>query len=135
LKHGTKCVFDISKDLRRRIGQKRRIEILEEERDTLLQIVDTLRGDHSNNVNQLLYLIRSQATLDDIKTYISSKIPKHVLENQKKGWKWKSSTQPLSCLLSRKEVCTPNCDYIEHIIITDYCYSISYAKESSGVTS
>ncbi|KAJ5123268.1 hypothetical protein N7448_009365 [Penicillium atrosanguineum] len=54
-------------DGRRRITFKRKIESLEEDRDLLLRLVDTIRNDDSQTTPGIMNLIRSSASLEEIR--------------------------------------------------------------------
>lgn len=67
----TECVFNRDNDGRRRITMKRKIESLEQDRDMLVQLVDTIREDDKQKSPNLLNLIRSNAPLDEIRLYLA----------------------------------------------------------------
>ncbi|OJJ95245.1 hypothetical protein ASPACDRAFT_36771 [Aspergillus aculeatus ATCC 16872] len=68
------CAFELDDDMRRKLAHKRKIESLEEERDVLLQLVQTLQDSPDAKATQLLNLIRSKAPLDEIKLYMDHNV-------------------------------------------------------------
>lgn len=60
-------------DGRRRITLKRKIESLEQDRDLLMQLVDTIR-DNEQKSPSVLNLIRSNAPLDEIRLYLAESL-------------------------------------------------------------
>ncbi|OJJ42822.1 hypothetical protein ASPZODRAFT_104512 [Penicilliopsis zonata CBS 506.65] len=70
IKNNTPCVYDANSDNRRKVVLKRKIESLEDDRDLLVRLLGTLREDSNRRVVPLLNLIRSDASLDEIKEYI-----------------------------------------------------------------
>lgn len=65
------CIYDQDNDKRRRILLHRRQEELQGDRDLLVRLVNTLREADNRRVFQLLNLIRSNASLDEIQKYIN----------------------------------------------------------------
>ncbi|KAL4963641.1 fungal specific transcription factor domain-containing protein [Aspergillus stella-maris] len=70
----SECVFDVATDQRRRVGQKRKVEDLEQERDVLLELLEALRDSPNNKSMQLLNLIRSNASLQEIKLFMDHEL-------------------------------------------------------------
>ncbi|KAJ6121025.1 hypothetical protein N7523_005305 [Penicillium sp. IBT 18751x] len=70
----TECIFNADNDGRRRVTLKRRIEALEQDRDLLMRLVNTIRDEDEQKGRSLLALIRSNAPLDKIRL--------HLAENQ-----------------------------------------------------
>ncbi|RAK74309.1 uncharacterized protein BO72DRAFT_516876 [Aspergillus fijiensis CBS 313.89] len=68
------CVFELDDDMRRKLAHKRKIAKLEEERDVLLQLVQTLQDSPDAKATQLLNLIRSKAPLDEIMLYMDHNV-------------------------------------------------------------
>ena len=79
----TECVFNSDLDGRRRITLKRKIESLEQDRDLLMHLVDNIRNDNKS----VLDLIRSNASLSDIRLHLSENLPQghsdKIPKNQK----------------------------------------------------
>lgn len=65
------CIYDQDNDKRRRILLHQRQKELQEDRDLLIRLVRTLREADNRRVFQLLNLIRSNASLNEIKQYIN----------------------------------------------------------------
>lgn len=66
--------------MRRKIGQKRKIEELEGVRDILYQPLETLLESSNNKTMQLVNLIRSKASIEEIRLYMEQELPRHELE-------------------------------------------------------
>lgn len=64
------CTVDRSSDKRRKRGVKRKLETLEDCKNLLLSLVGMLRDSGDRSVLQLLDLIRSNASLAELKLYI-----------------------------------------------------------------
>ncbi|RAL14755.1 Zn(II)2Cys6 transcription factor [Aspergillus homomorphus CBS 101889] len=77
LKQKLSCVFDLDEDGRRRLAHKRKVEKLEEERDTLWQVVHSLRDSPDAKAAQLLNLVRCRAPLSELKLYIDQHASEH----------------------------------------------------------
>ncbi|PYH41008.1 Zn(II)2Cys6 transcription factor domain-containing protein [Aspergillus saccharolyticus JOP 1030-1] len=67
------CTLDLDRDMRRKSAYKKRIEELTEERDTLLQLFQTLQDSSDANSTTLLKMIRSKSSLSNIQLYLSTK--------------------------------------------------------------
>ncbi|KAJ5707103.1 hypothetical protein N7488_006904 [Penicillium malachiteum] len=63
----TECVTDQDTDGRRRISFKRKIDALEEDRDLLIRLIETLRETGDGRAVGVLSLIRSNAPMEDIR--------------------------------------------------------------------
>lgn len=61
-------------DGRRRITLKRKIESLEQDRNLLMHLVDTIRDDNKKKVPNVLNLIRSNVPLDEIRFYLAESL-------------------------------------------------------------
>lgn len=68
------CVSNLENDGRRKITLKRKIEALEQDRNLLMQLVDTIREDKKETCPSVLNLIRSNAPLDEIKSYLAESL-------------------------------------------------------------
>lgn len=64
------CIFDESLDQRRRVAAKRTADELNYHRDLLNDLFKVMRSRDPSHVQRLLDLVRSDATSDDIRTYI-----------------------------------------------------------------
>jgi hypothetical protein len=67
-------VSNFENDGRRKISLKRKIESLEQDRDLLMQLVDTIRQDNEQKCSSVLNLIRSNAPLDEIKLFLDENL-------------------------------------------------------------
>lgn len=65
---------NLENDGRRKITLKRKIESLEQDRDLLMQLVETIREDNKQKCPNVLNLIRSNAPLDEIKLYLAESL-------------------------------------------------------------
>lgn len=67
-----KCEINIDNDGRRRVTYKRKIQSLEQDRDLLLQLMETIRSDDDRTAPGVLNLIRSNASLEEVRKYLDS---------------------------------------------------------------
>lgn len=68
-------------DNRRRLALKRKLEELTEDKNLLVQLVETLRCSSNGHVVSLLDLVRNKnASLDEIKAYLDGKVPDSEIE-------------------------------------------------------
>lgn len=74
VKNDLECTIDRSSDKRRRGGIKRKLETLEDRKDLLLNLVAMLRDSGDRSVLQLLDLIRSNASLAELKFYLDEQL-------------------------------------------------------------
>ncbi|KAL4935617.1 hypothetical protein BDV06DRAFT_206638 [Aspergillus oleicola] len=74
----SECVFDATTDQRRHVGQKRKVEDLEQERDILLELLDALRDSPNNQSMQLLNLIRSNTSMQEIKLFMDHELFRRI---------------------------------------------------------
>ncbi|EAW12869.1 putative C6 transcription factor [Aspergillus clavatus NRRL 1] len=74
LKNNVECTLDATTDRRRRGALKRKLGQLEENEDLLVRLVSTLRESGNRHTIQLLNLIRSNASLPEIKRYIDTQL-------------------------------------------------------------
>ena len=70
IKNDLQCTVDRTSDKRRRSGIKRKLETLEDRKELLLDLVAMLRDSGDRSVLQLLDLIRSNASLAELKFYL-----------------------------------------------------------------
>lgn len=68
------CVIDENSDNRRRSTLKRKLDSLEDDRELLIRLVETLRCSGDTRISALLNLIRSNASLSELKTYIDEQL-------------------------------------------------------------
>lgn len=71
---GTACIFSEEDDGRRKVAIKRRQEAVDQDRETLYSLVKALRDGGDRNVAQLLGLIRSGASLEEIRSCIDQQL-------------------------------------------------------------
>ncbi|KAL3455137.1 hypothetical protein BJX64DRAFT_295324 [Aspergillus heterothallicus] len=64
------CVVDEESDRRRKGSLERRLESLERDRSLLLRLVESLSDDNDIGANEILSVIRSNASLDEIRDYL-----------------------------------------------------------------
>lgn len=68
------CIIDELSDNRRRLGLKRKLDELTEDKKLLVRLVESLRYSNNEHLLRLLNLIRTKnATLDEIKVYLDGK--------------------------------------------------------------
>lgn len=66
------CIIDESSDNRRTL--KRKLDSLENDRELLIRLVETLRDSGDTRVSTLLSLIRSNASLSELKSYVDEQL-------------------------------------------------------------
>lgn len=71
LKNHIECTVDRSNDKRRKSVVKRKLETLEDRKDLLLNLVRTIRDSGDRRTLQLLDLVRSNASLAEIKFHLN----------------------------------------------------------------
>ncbi|KAH8430916.1 Zn(II)2Cys6 transcription factor domain-containing protein [Aspergillus melleus] len=74
LETSTPCVVDEDSDERRKILLKRRISYLEKDRELLIQLVDTLRDEDRLHISDTMNLIRSNASIDDLRSFVTDQV-------------------------------------------------------------
>ncbi|RJE18422.1 Transcription factor [Aspergillus sclerotialis] len=75
------CVIDEESDNRRKVTLKRKIESLEEDRDLLIKLLESLREGESRRGSELLALIQSNAPLQDIRQFLTDEHCPDTLHN------------------------------------------------------
>ncbi|KAL4894869.1 hypothetical protein BDV59DRAFT_175146 [Aspergillus ambiguus] len=80
IKSRLECTLDYTADKRRRGALKRKIDQLEEKEDLLIRLVDVLRESGNSRTGPLINLIRSNASLAEIRYYLDHKLPRSELE-------------------------------------------------------
>ncbi|PYH92151.1 hypothetical protein BO71DRAFT_400803 [Aspergillus ellipticus CBS 707.79] len=68
--NGIPCLVDEMADMRRKYAMKRKLERLEQAEETLLRLVDALRDSESKRLAQLLNLIRSNASFEELQVFL-----------------------------------------------------------------
>ncbi|KAJ6002440.1 Transcription factor [Penicillium sp. IBT 35674x] len=68
------CHFDPSKDLRRRVAVNRTIQELTDHKDLLESVLSTLRSADMDKVNELVMLVRSNGSLNEIAHAVGSPV-------------------------------------------------------------
>ncbi|PYH88014.1 C6 transcription factor [Aspergillus ellipticus CBS 707.79] len=75
VKSKVECTLDRTADKRRRGALKRKIDQLVDQEDLLVRLVGVLRESGNRRAVPLLNLIRSEASLDEIRYYINHQLP------------------------------------------------------------
>lgn len=75
-KHNLVCTLNQAADKRRRGHMKRKIDLLEDKEDLLIGLVGILRESGNRRTIPLLNLIRSNASLAEIRHYIDHELPR-----------------------------------------------------------
>ncbi|KAA8643491.1 hypothetical protein EYZ11_009520 [Aspergillus tanneri] len=78
--NGLECHVDEMADMRRKFAMKRKLDRLEMASDVLLRLVSALRESDSTRVAQLLNLIRSNASFDEIQVFLKQKFSQYEIE-------------------------------------------------------
>ncbi|KAJ5584949.1 uncharacterized protein N7459_004749 [Penicillium hispanicum] len=96
----TQCAIDEGSDGRRKTSVKRKIDALEQNQDLLFRLVDTLRDEDDQSSRGVLNLIRSNASLDEIRLCLAqnehSDVPGHDEATAEQSKKPKSVHKPQS---------------------------------------
>ncbi|KAF4170547.1 hypothetical protein CNMCM8694_004124 [Aspergillus lentulus] len=79
--HGIKCEVDAMSDMRRKNAMDRKLAKLEKVADTLTRLVNALRDSESRRVSQLLNLIRSNASFDELQLFLEQQFSRYELES------------------------------------------------------
>lgn len=67
-------------DMRRKFAMKRKLDRLEQAEDTLLHLIGALRGSENTRIAQLLNLIRSNASFDEIAVFLEQQFSRAEIE-------------------------------------------------------
>ncbi|KOC12421.1 putative C6 transcription factor [Aspergillus flavus AF70] len=78
--NGIECVVDEMADMRRKFAMKRKLDRLEQAEDTLLHLIGALRGSENTRIAQLLNLIRSNASFDEIAVFLEQQFSRAEIE-------------------------------------------------------
>lgn len=79
IKSRIECTLDHTADKRRRGALKRKIDQLEEKEDLLIRLVEVLRESGNSRTGPLINLIRSNASLAEIRYYLDHELPQSEL--------------------------------------------------------
>lgn len=85
LKNRIECTVDRNNDKRRKSGIKNKLERLEDRKDLLLSLIRTIRDSGNRRTLQLLDLVRSNASLAEIKFYLDESPAQPDLEKKRAG--------------------------------------------------
>ncbi|RMJ27952.1 Transcription factor [Aspergillus sp. HF37] len=80
VKAGSECVVDETTDKRRKVADKRKVADLEDKESLLFDLVRILRHSDSAKSAQLLDLIRSNASLREIRSFLDVQLDRSTLE-------------------------------------------------------
>ncbi|PYI29482.1 hypothetical protein BP00DRAFT_231552 [Aspergillus indologenus CBS 114.80] len=72
IEHRLSCAFDTDQDGRRTPASQQSVEDMRAERDTLVELFQALKNSSDANIAPLLDLIRSKASLGDIRLYLEN---------------------------------------------------------------
>ncbi|KAG2014428.1 hypothetical protein GB937_006653 [Aspergillus fischeri] len=75
------CIVDESNDLRRKGALKRKAAMMEQDQELLIQLVSALRGSNERHVSHLVNMIRSHASLQEIREYITDHLKLGTIED------------------------------------------------------
>ena len=89
-------MFNSDNDGRRRTTFKRKIESLQQDRDLLMHLVHIIRDDDGEKLPNVLNLIRSNATLDEIRLCLAESLEPSDAEDSSKAQKSDSSSSGFS---------------------------------------
>jgi hypothetical protein len=67
-------------DMRRKLAMKRKLDRLEQSEDVLLRLVGALRGSESTRVTQLMTLIRSNASMTELHSFLEENFSRSEIE-------------------------------------------------------
>jgi hypothetical protein len=81
VENGYECIVDEDNDLRRRGALKRKAEMMEQDRELLIQLVTALRGSNERHISHLVNMIRSHASLQEIREYITDHLKLGTIED------------------------------------------------------
>ncbi|PYI09547.1 hypothetical protein BO78DRAFT_394770 [Aspergillus sclerotiicarbonarius CBS 121057] len=78
--NGIPCLVDEMADMRRKYAMKRKLERLEQAEETLLRLIDALRESESKRLAQLLNLIRSNASFEELQIFLEQQLTGQEIE-------------------------------------------------------
>ncbi|KAE8355729.1 hypothetical protein BDV28DRAFT_27698 [Aspergillus coremiiformis] len=78
--NGIDCIVDEMADMRRKFAMKRKVDRLERAEDTLLHLLGAIRENGDARVAQLLNLIRSNASFDEIAVFLEQQFSRTEIE-------------------------------------------------------
>ncbi|GIJ99731.1 hypothetical protein Aspvir_003733 [Aspergillus viridinutans] len=79
--NGVECIVDEGNDLRRKGALKRKAAMMEQDQELLIQLVRALRGSNERHVSHLVNMIRSHASLQEIREYITDHLKLGTIED------------------------------------------------------
>ncbi|KUL85410.1 hypothetical protein ZTR_07032 [Talaromyces verruculosus] len=74
VKSKQECIIDVESDQRRKLNLKRKVDSLENDRQFLIRLIESLRTGQQNHITDLLSYIRSSSSLDEIKSFLDSHV-------------------------------------------------------------
>ncbi|PLB38625.1 uncharacterized protein BDW47DRAFT_131248 [Aspergillus candidus] len=74
------CVVDEMADMRRKFAMKRKLDRLEQAEDILTQLIKALRDSENKRLSQLLNLIRSNASLEELQIFLQHQFSRAEIE-------------------------------------------------------
>ncbi|KAJ5979878.1 hypothetical protein N7481_007176 [Penicillium waksmanii] len=92
-KADTKCELDFDTDGRRRVAFKRKIQSLEQDRNLLLQLMETIRSDNTRTAPGVLNLIRSNASVREIRQFFDTEPSSSTADEMPTKVRRKTSTR------------------------------------------
>ena len=78
--NGIPCLVDEMADMRRKYAMKRKLDRLEQAEETLLRLIDALRESESKRLAQLLNLIRSNASFEELQIFLEQQFTGREIE-------------------------------------------------------
>ncbi|EED20758.1 conserved hypothetical protein [Talaromyces stipitatus ATCC 10500] len=75
VKSKQECIIDAEGDQRRKLNLKRKVDSLENDRQFLIRLLESLRTGKEGHITELLSYIRSSSSLDAIKSFLDSHNP------------------------------------------------------------
>ncbi|KAF9887267.1 hypothetical protein FE257_010395 [Aspergillus nanangensis] len=78
--NGIECIVDEMADMRRKFAMKRKLDRLEQAEDILLHLVGALRQSENTRIAQLLNLIRSNASLDELQVFLEHQFSRSEIQ-------------------------------------------------------
>lgn len=79
--NGIECIVDEMADMRRKFAMKRKIDRLEQAEDVLLRLLSALRENESTRIAQLLNLIQSNASFEELQIFLEQSFSRSEIES------------------------------------------------------
>lgn len=79
--NGIECIVDEMADMRRKFAMKRKIDRLEQAEDVLLRLLSALRESESTRIAQLLNLIQSNASFEELQMFLEQSFSRSEIES------------------------------------------------------